>query len=147
VQPYQLYTKTTLPIVVSVPHCGLDFPEEIKAEFKADLIKAPDDTDWFVDVLYEFVVDMGITLISAKYSRWVIDLNRDVDSKPLYTDGRIITALCPTTTFLGEPLYNDERKDVDTNEVQRRLKEYYYPYHQKIQSLLDETDRPHDSER
>jgi N-formylglutamate deformylase len=141
VQPYQLHSKITLPIVVSVPHCGVDFPNEVKAEFKTDLIKAPDDTDWFVDVLYDFVVDMGITLISAKYSRWVIDLNRDVDSKPLYTDGRIITALCPTTTFLGEPLYNDERKGVDTNEVQRRLKEYYYPYHQKIQFLLDETKK------
>jgi N-formylglutamate deformylase len=141
---YQLQTRTTLPIVVSVPHCGLDFPEEIKAEFKTDLIAAPDDTDWFVDMLYDFVVDMGITLISAKYSRWVIDLNRDVDSKPLYTDGRIITALCPTTTFLGEPLYKDERKGVDTNEVQRRLKEYYYPYHQKIQSLLDEAKRKFD---
>jgi N-formylglutamate deformylase len=140
-QPYQLRVNSTLPIVVSVPHCGIDFPEEIKGEFKADLIKSPDDTDWFVDVLYDFVVEMGITLISAKYSRWVIDLNRDIDSKPLYTDGRIITALCPTTTFLGEPLYDDGRKDVDANEVQRRLKEYYHPYHQRIQSLLDETKK------
>jgi N-formylglutamate deformylase len=138
---YKLQIKSVLPIVVSVPHCGIEFPAEIKQEYKADRIKSPDDTDWFVDVLYDFVVDMGITLISAKYSRWVIDLNRDVDSRPLYTDGRIITALCPTTTFLGEPLYKDERKNVDTNEVHRRLKEYYYPYHQKIQSLLDETKK------
>jgi N-formylglutamate deformylase len=138
---FNLQVKSTSPIVVSVPHCGIEIPDEIKAEYKANLIKAPDDTDWFVDILYDFVVTMGITLISAKYSRWVIDLNRDVDSKPLYTDGRIITALCPTTTFLGEALYNDERKDVDVQEVQRRLKEYYYPYHSKIQSLLDESKR------
>lgn len=77
-------------------------------------------------------------MITAKYSRWVIDLNRDPESKPLYTDGRIITALCPTTTFLGEPLYKDERMDVDNAEVQRRLENYYYPYHQKIQQLLDD---------
>jgi N-formylglutamate deformylase len=138
---YQLQVKSTSPIVVSVPHCGTDFPEEIKNEYKADLIKAPDDTDWFVDILYDFVGEMGITLISAKYSRLVIDLNRDVDSKPLYTDGRIITALCPTTTFLGEALYNDERKKMDAQEVRRRLKEYYYPYHSKIQSLLDESKK------
>ncbi len=139
--PHQLHVKSTLPIVVSVPHCGTDFPEEIRSEYKPDLIKAPDDTDWFVDRLYDFVVEMGITLISANYSRWVIDLNRDVDSKPLYTDGRIITALCPTTTFLGERLYVDERKEVEAHEVQRRLKEYYYPYHSKIQSLLDESKK------
>lgn len=140
-QPFHLQVKTELPIVVSVPHCGIDFPDEIKAEYKSDLIKSPDDTDWFVDTLYDFVVTMGITLITAKYSRWVIDLNRDVDSKPLYTDGRIITALCPATTFLGEPLYTDERKDVASDEVERRLNVYYRPYHNKIQSLLDDTKK------
>lgn len=133
--------KATSPIVVSVPHCGTDFPEELRDQYKVELIRQPDDTDWFVDTLYDFVSGMGITMISARYSRWVIDLNRDIDSKPLYTDGRIITAVCPTTTFLGEPLYKDERKEVAGSEVQRRLKEYYQPYHQKIQSLLEETKK------
>jgi N-formylglutamate deformylase len=55
---------------------------------------------------------MGITIIHAVYSRWVIDLNRDPDSKPLYTDGRIITPLCPTTDFFGTPIYKDERREV-----------------------------------
>lgn len=140
-QPYKLQVESKLPIVVSVPHCGTDFPDEIKSSYKEILIKTPDDTDWFVDTLYDFVPSMGITMIAAKYSRWVIDLNRDVDSKPLYTDGRIITALCPTTTFLGEPLYKDERKDVASVEVQRRLKEYYHPYHGEIQSLLEDTKK------
>ena len=52
-------------------------------------------------------------------------------------DGRIITSLCPTTTFLGEPLYTDERDEVSPQEVQRRLKKYFNPYHQKIQEVLD----------
>jgi N-formylglutamate deformylase len=141
VLPYQVQERSVVPIVVSVPHCGIEFPDEISSEYGAELIKSPDDTDWFVDTLYDFVVEMGITMISAKYSRWVIDLNRDVNSKPLYTDGRMITALCPTTTFLGEPLYVDQRKEVEAQEVQRRLKEYYIPYHQKIQSLLDESKK------
>ena len=37
----------------------------------------PDDTDWFVHDLYNFAADLGITTIHAKYSRLVIDLNRD----------------------------------------------------------------------
>ncbi len=137
-QPYKLQVESRLPIVVSIPHCGTDFPDEIIHDYKPNLIKSPDDTDWFVDMLYDFVPSMGITMIAAKYSRWVIDLNRDEDSQPLYTDGRIITALCPTTTFLGEPLYRDERKEVGSVEVRRRLKEYYHPYHGKIKSLLEE---------
>lgn len=127
-----------VPIVLSIPHCGMLFPDELKDQYKPELIQAPDDTDWFVDQLYSFAPSMGISMISATYSRWVIDLNRDPESKPLYTDGRIITGLCPTTNFLGEPIYKDNRKEVDQTEIDRRLENYYQPYHNKIQELLNE---------
>ncbi|HEY9008403.1 MAG TPA: N-formylglutamate amidohydrolase [Ohtaekwangia sp.] len=139
-EPFKIYNPTApeVPIVVSVPHCGIAFPDDIKREYVSSLIQAPDDTDWFVDKLYDFAPALGMTLITANYSRWVIDLNRDPDSKPLYSDGRIITALCPTTTFLGEPLYTDKREAVDDHEVKRRYELYYRPYHEKIQALLNE---------
>jgi N-formylglutamate deformylase len=125
-----------VPILISVPHCGIDFPAELKDQYKPNLIAAPDDTDWFVHQLYDFAPSMGMTLITARYSRWVIDLNRDPQSKPLYTDGRIITALCPTTTFLGEPLYRDGQKEIDQLETSRRLEKYYWPYHQQIEEHI-----------
>ena len=127
-----------VPILLSIPHCGTAFPDELKDQYKPDLIQAPDDTDWFVDQLYNFAPAMGITMISAVYSRWVIDLNRDPNSKPLYSDGRIITGLCPTTNFLGEPIYKDNRKEIDSTDINARLKNYYQPYHSKIQELLDD---------
>ncbi|MCB0486826.1 MAG: N-formylglutamate amidohydrolase [Cyclobacteriaceae bacterium] len=126
----------SVPILLSVPHCGTSFPEEIACEYDQKMIKQPDDTDWFVHDLYNFASDMGITMIHAVYSRWVIDLNRDPESKPLYNDGRIITALCPTTDFFGKPIYADNRKEVSKNEVERRLENYYRPYHEKIGELL-----------
>ncbi|HLZ17542.1 MAG TPA: N-formylglutamate amidohydrolase, partial [Cyclobacteriaceae bacterium] len=129
-------SENEVPILISVPHCGTEFPRELSDQYHPELIKAPDDTDWFVDRLYDFAPAMGITLIAAKYSRWIIDLNRDPTSKPLYTDGRIITALCPTTTFSGDPLYRDDRKEIDSTEVNRRLGAYYWPYHQKIEEQL-----------
>jgi len=125
-----------VPILLSVPHCGISFPSEIAGEYDQKMIKQPDDTDWFVHDLYNFATDMGITMIHAVYSRWVIDLNRDPESKPLYNDGRIITALCPTTDFFGKPIYNDNRKEVSKAEVERRLENYYRPYHAKIAELL-----------
>ncbi|MFZ6014141.1 MAG: N-formylglutamate amidohydrolase [Bacteroidota bacterium] len=136
--PFKIQSPTSseVPILVSVPHCGTAFPDELKSQYKPNLTSAPDDTDWFVDQLYDFAPAMGMTMVSAVHSRWVIDLNRDPESKPLYTDGRIITALCPATTFLGEPIYNDERKGVETSEVQRRLKQYYWPYHEKLEQEL-----------
>lgn len=127
-----------VPIVLSVPHCGTTFPDELNDQFKPALRMSPDDTDWFVHKLYNFCFEMGITMIHAHYSRWVIDLNRDPQSKPLYTDGRIITALCPTTTFFGDPIYVDERKEVDQAEVARRVENYYIPYHQQVERLLSD---------
>lgn len=129
-------TSTPVPIVVSVPHCGTLFPSELISDFNPKLAATPDDTDWFVDKLYDFAPAMGITMITAQYSRWVVDLNRDPQSKPLYTDGRIITALCPTTDFLGNPIYVNNRTEVATKEVAHRVEKYYQPYHQKLQELL-----------
>jgi len=125
-----------VPILISIPHCGIEFPDELKNEYKPELSRAPDDTDWFVDQLYNFAPGLGMSMITARYSRWVVDLNRDPESKPLYSDGRIITGLCPVTTFLGEPLYLDQRSEVSPLEVERRLEQYYWSYHQKIGEQL-----------
>jgi N-formylglutamate deformylase len=138
--PYRVIPNShqQVPILVSVPHCGTVFPPELKNDFNPEMTASPDDTDWFVDRLYDFAPALGITMITAVYSRWVIDLNRDPESKPLYTDGRIITALCPSTDFLGNSLYRDERKEVSAQEVQRRLNEYYWPYHRRLNEILIE---------
>jgi N-formylglutamate deformylase len=139
IDPYKIIRPTVqrVPILISVPHCGVLFPDEIKNDYNQELIKSPDDTDWFVHQLYDFATAMGITMITAQYSRWVIDLNRDPESKPLYTDGRIITELCPTATFAGEAIYK-EGCNPDENEVERRITTYYKPYYAKINELLDD---------
>jgi N-formylglutamate amidohydrolase len=127
-----------VPLLISVPHCGTTFPDELEHEYARELISRPDDTDWFVDRLYDFAPAMGATMITAMYSRWVIDLNRSPDDKPLYTDGRIITGLCPVTDFKGRHLYNDERSSVDDREIARRKALYYDPYHRKLTDTLRE---------
>lgn len=127
-----------VPFVLSIPHCGISFPDELRHKYVPELVGKLDDTDWYLDQLYDFAAEMGITTIYAKYSRWVIDLNREPNSKPLYDDGRIITELCPTTDFLGNNIYLE--KDFEPNEAEkvRRLENYFYPYHNKIDELLNE---------
>ena len=66
----------------------------------------------------------------------MIDLNRHPESKPLYTDGRIITGLCPTTNFLGNNLYHDHRTELTPTEINHRLEKYYWPYHHELQNQL-----------
>ena len=139
-EPYIIREPETepVPFVLSVPHCGTEFPEEIREDYVGSLAAQPDDTDWFVHDLYSFAPAMGITMIHARYSRWVIDLNRDPESRPLYDDGRIITGLTPSTNFLGREIYRSDAVVPDKPEVDRRLQQYYYPYHRKIEALLQE---------
>jgi N-formylglutamate deformylase len=128
----------TVPLVLSVPHCGVEFPSEIKDDYIPEKMQNPDDTDWFVHQLYDFASEMGVTIIHAKYSRWVIDLNRDPESAPLYNDGRLITGLTTATDFLGGPIYKDDSLVPDQGEVERRLETYYWPYYREIERLLGE---------
>jgi N-formylglutamate deformylase len=126
------------PVIVSVPHSGVEFPAELKTHYRAEMTAHIDDTDWFVHDLYNFAPELGITVIHARYSRWVIDLNRDPESVPLYDDGRIITGLTPATDFFGEEIYTDKKFVPDAPETARRLKNYYEPYYRKIRELLDQ---------
>ena len=123
---------------MSVPHSGTEFPVELQPHYCPELAAQPDDTDWFVHDLYSFTSDLGITTIHARYSRWVIDLNRDSENKALYNDGRIITGLTPSTDFFGNEIYSDGKFVPDGEETERRLEIYYQPYYRKIESLLNE---------
>ena len=137
--PYKIIKpKATqlVPIIVSVPHCGIVFPEEIAAHYLPEVVQNPDDTDWFVDQLYDFVSDLGIIMIKATYSRYVIDLNRSLHDQPLYNDGRVITSLVPKCDFLNRTIYADSRYIPTTDEIQRRLTHYYMPYHNQVKELL-----------
>ena len=126
-----------VPVIISIPHCGTQFPDELVNDYLPGQISSIDDTDWFLQDLYNFAPQMGITIVHAKYSRWVIDLNRDPKSAPLYNDGRLITGLTTTTDFIGNPIYKTG-KEPNQTEVERRLNVYYWPYYQKVQELLDE---------
>ncbi|MFT5822448.1 MAG: N-formylglutamate deformylase [Crocinitomix sp.] len=128
---------STVPLIISIPHSGTAFPSEIIDDYIPEQVKSVDDTDWFLQDLYNFAPAMGITIVQAHYSRWVIDLNRDPKSAPLYNDGRIITGLTTTTDFLGNPIYK-EGKEPDKTEVDRRLATYYWPYYEQVTQLLND---------
>ena len=139
-EPFKIYEAkgAKVPIILSVPHAGTKFPKELKKHYNKRMQQQIDDTDWYVDKLYKFAQNMGITIIIAKYNRWVIDLNRDPESAPLYSDGRIITGLTSTTDFFGNNIYRKKRYNPDAYEINRRLETYYWPYYKKIEALLEE---------
>jgi N-formylglutamate amidohydrolase len=125
-----------LPLLLSSPHSGTKFPDELIHTLRPEVISHPEDTDWYVNELYDFATEMDMTLISAEFSRYVVDLNRDFRNEDLYNDGRMITSVVPTLSFARTPLYLDEGPG--PLELERRLKIYYWPYYYKIQEILME---------
>lgn len=126
----------TQPVLVSSPHSGTRFPEECRPHFLPEVIDRPKDTDWFLDELYDFAPSEGVGLLTASYSRYVIDLNRDPNGVSLYADGRQETQLIARNDFDGCPLYRSEELYPNEQELDRRKNEIFKPYYQKIEKEL-----------
>ena len=129
-----------LPMLVSMPHAGTDIPDEV-ADTLAPCAAARADTDWHLPELYGFLEEMGISTISARWSRYLIDLNRPPENTNLYP-GLDTTGLCPLDTFGRERLYR-EGMEPDQAEVGRRLERYWRPYHAQLRAELDRLKAEH----
>ena len=132
-EPVFEFTQGTLPLLISMPHLGTAIPADCESSL-CDIAALRQDTDWHLDKLYAFAVDMGASVIRAKVSRYVIDLNRPPSGESLYP-GQTTTGLCPTDTFRGEPLYHAGQQP-DAAEVNRRLSTYWQPYHLQLATEL-----------
>ena len=127
------FVEGSTPLLVSVPHDGRALAPGMKERMTTVGLALP-DTDWHVQRLYQFAPSLGISVISANYSRYVIDLNRPSTDEALYK-GQLFTGLCPSITFGGENIYL-EGKNVSLSEKQERVEQYWQPYHDKIRIEL-----------
>ncbi|MFZ8933010.1 MAG: N-formylglutamate amidohydrolase, partial [Bacteriovoracaceae bacterium] len=128
--------KIKYPIIVSSPHSGTAFPENLKHLFEPAIVDCPKDADWHVDKIYDFVTELGIPLIYASYSRYVVDLNRSPQNESLYNDGRALTGLTPLKTFFGDEIYHNGYIP-DNEDIANRLKDYFWPYYEKVEETLN----------
>jgi N-formylglutamate deformylase len=112
-------------LIVNIPHAGVYVPPEIAAAL-TPIGRAVPDTDWHVDLLYDFVGALDVTLLVATHSRYVVDLNRGPGGKKLYP-GQAETGICPEETFAGEALYDGAGPDVAS-----RVATYWQPYHEAL---------------
>ncbi|MEY8875445.1 MAG: N-formylglutamate deformylase [Leptothrix sp. (in: b-proteobacteria)] len=126
--------RGTAPLLVSIPHLGTLIPADLLGQYSAAAdLRA--DTDWHLDRLYGFAAEWGASVLCAKVSRYVIDLNRPASGESLYP-GQTTTGLCPTETFTGEPLY-PAGGEPDAAELARRIDVYWQPYHLALRAELD----------
>src|SRR5689334_3002733 len=64
------------PVIVEVPHAGLSLDAETLAWTVAPAASVARDADLYVDALFADAPAEGATLLVARASRYVVDLNR-----------------------------------------------------------------------
>ncbi|MEE8546314.1 MAG: N-formylglutamate deformylase [Alphaproteobacteria bacterium] len=127
------FTPGSTPLLVSMPHPGTYLPDGV-AERLTDEARLVPDTDWHLERLYDFAAALGAGVLAATHSRYLVDLNRPPDNRPLYP-GAANTGLCPTELFDGGPLYLPGQEP-DAAEVGARLARYWRPYHARLEAEL-----------
>lgn len=130
-----LLTEGAGPLLISVPHSGMDVPEDLRENYTEAGLSGM-DADVFVDQLYSFSKAHGFTNLISNISRYVVDLNRSPRDENLYP-GQFSTGLVPTVSFDQQPLYL-EGKEPEMIERIGRIKTYFFPYHQALEKALQE---------
>ncbi len=127
-----------VPVVVEVPHAGLEVDAETLGTLVAPALAIGRDADLYVDELYADAPDCGAALLTARMSRYVCDLNRsehDVDRDTvLGASGR------PSPHGLIWRSTTDNRaaiaRPLPRTELERRLNSFYRPYHDQLDVLV-----------
>jgi N-formylglutamate deformylase len=132
-------SKGDVPLVVNVPHAGLKLPEGLVDRLRDDAHDLK-DTDWHMDQIAQVCCQMGATVMSATYSRYVVDLNRSADNAALYKGAT--TGLVSEIDFDGNPLYL-EGQGPTSQEIATRISNYWEPYQWALQSEISRVQAKH----
>lgn len=129
------------PLLVEVPHAGLLVPDAVKDELSAPEDALRRDADLYVDRLYAHAPDLGASLLCARASRYVVDLNRaqnDVDAATV-SDHPMPALAQPRgvvwrATTDGRPVLT---RPLSYASLNRRLSAFYVPYHRALAETLE----------
>lgn len=128
------------PVIVEIPHAGLDLAPPFLEPLAASARSIARDADLYVDVLYEDAPAEGATLLVARTSRYVIDLNRsesDVDSEVVEggrADLRMHHGLIWRSTSDGDRALT---RRLTANELNERLELVWRPYHRELAAIVE----------
>lgn len=107
-------------------------PTGLSARLADDEMRAQPMCDWHLHELYDFLPELGVTVVHATVSRLVVDLNRAPQSLSLYP-GRIETSVVPQSTFWGDTVWADAPDEVETEAL---LAAWHRPYHECLAAEL-----------
>lgn len=138
----------SVPVLLSVPHAGRDYPEDIFNALRLHPAKLLRLEDRYADLLARRCVQLGYPAIMANRARAWIDLNRDeqdIDSEMVQGAQRADypapsvkqrggLGLIPRRLSGDGDLW---KRQFTTDEVQQRIVSFHRPYHQAIAHNLE----------
>ncbi|WP_122074251.1 N-formylglutamate amidohydrolase [Pseudophaeobacter sp. EL27] len=136
--------ELTSPVVFASPHSGCDYDSAFLQSTILNAKQIRSSEDAFVDQLFADVPRFGAPLLTAIKPRAFLDLNRAVEElDPALIEGvahrgqnpRVASGLgvIPRVVANGRAIY---RGKLPQQEAQRRIQEYWHPYHGALQGLM-----------
>lgn len=143
-EPLRLAT----PFVFNAPHSGSVYPRAWVETSALDANALRRSEDAYVDRLFAGVVALGAPLMSARFPRAYLDLNREAyELDPRMFEGRLpISAntrsmrvagglgTIPRIVADGHEIY---RRRLPVEEALRRIDTLYHPYHAALDALVE----------
>jgi len=142
------------PFVFASPHSGREYPAELMAAAALDDAAIRRSEDCFVDELIAAAPASGVSLLTARYGRAYVDVNREAyeldqamfeDELPPFArarTARVAAGLGSIARVVGEgqEIY---RRKLTFAEARGRIEAVHQPYHRALAALLEETRAVH----
>ncbi|KPP88992.1 MAG: N-formylglutamate deformylase [Rhodobacteraceae bacterium HLUCCA08] len=136
-------------VVFASPHSARDYPADFLARSVLNAREVRSSEDAYVDELFSCAVDHGAPILLGGVPRAYLDLNRGPEElDPALIQGvrrsghnpRVASGLgvIPRVVANGRSIY---RGKIGLDEAQDRIDRYWRPYHDQLQTLLDEAQR------
>jgi N-formylglutamate amidohydrolase len=140
-----------LPLVVASPHSGSDYPADFLAASRLDPLALRRSEDSFVDELFAAAPSRGAPLLSARFPRAYLDVNREAweldpamfaDPLPRFVNAgsprvRMGLGTIARIVAIDAEIYAGKLRFA---EAQRRIENLYHPYHRILCRLIAETE-------
>ena len=137
----------SVPLILTSPHSGNIYPDFYIKNLKTPLDFCRSIEDMFVNEFIEGLSNNDILVLSGKYSRSVIDLNRsnyEIDKSLIGDDSRIKSidtfkvrsgiGLIPTQTPRGRIIFKDKFSSEDFRYL---VEDIYLKWHKRLKSEIN----------